>query len=229
MPQACRHLIIAALMPCALYAQAPATSAPRLDCGREDNRLLRGVMGGAAGAIVGLVAVNIRYSDWSDHRPGNLGRIRLSAGLVGGLVGASLGNVMTAPCAAGPRASTSRARGMYASITADEIARSGITGSVYELVYSLRRQWLNTRGVEMSETPQLIGDPRTGVVVTPADPTIMVYLDHGSMGDMMILKSIPIAGVVTVKYYNAAEATQKWGNGHNHGAIQVLTSASDTR
>ena len=193
-------------------------------CG-PDNRVLRSALGASSGAIVGLVAVNIRYSDWSDRQPRNLGMIRLNASVLGGLLGASVGSIRFGGCQPGP-SSRQRARGMYAAITADEIERSGLNGSVYELVHSLRRPWLNTRGIEMSETPTVTGDPRSGVSVTPGNPTIMVYLDHAKLGDMVALTTIPVVGVTSVRYYDAAEATQKWGMGHNHGAIEVLTTAS---
>lgn len=218
-------VVVAAILPPTLHAQVPRPSPAEVGCGAPDNRLLRSVMGGTAGAIVGLVAVNIRYSDWSDQRPSNVGAIRLNAGAIGGLLGASLGSIRSGGHCVGSRSTGARERGAYALITAEEITRSGITGSVYEVVYSLRRSWLNTRGIEVSETPQVHGDPRSGVVVTPGNPTIMVYLDNGNMGDMVALKAIAINGVAAVRYYDAAQATQKWGAGHNHGAIQVLTSS----
>lgn len=220
-----RSILPLALLACPTVLQAQGSLGQPAGCGGNDNRALRSAFGATAGVIVGLVAVNIRYSDWSESKPRNFGSIRLNAGVIGGLLGGALGTVKLAPCGAS-RVSTDRGRGAYSPITTEEIKRSGITGNAYELVYSLRRVWLNTRGIEMSETPQVHGDPRSGVLVIPGNPTIMVYLDHAQLGDMEILKTVPVATVMEVVYYDAAQATLRWGAGHNHGAIQVMTSAA---
>jgi hypothetical protein len=109
-------------------------------------------------------------------------------------------------------------------ITAADIQKFGGNGSVYDLVFALRKQWLNTRGVELSETPG-VSMSESGGAVTSAAPTLIAYLDNARLGDMEQLRTMPLTGVVAVRYYDAAQATQRFGAGHRHGVIQVITVA----
>lgn len=217
-------LSVAPLITPAVHAQATP------GCG-SGNRLLRSTVGAALGGWAGLVAMKIRYSDWNDasrSRPGIRGRNR--GIVVGAVLGASLGNLrFSAPCRSRgvgtqpPRSPSIRA------ITAAEIEGSGISGTVYDVVYSLRRQWLNARGIELSETPRVTIGER-GTSVTPAsNPTIVVYLDNVRLGDHAQLRLLPIDGVTQVRYFDASQATYRWGAGHNHGAIHVLTVTDGSR
>jgi hypothetical protein len=52
----------------------------------------------------------------------------------------------------------------------------------------------------------------------------MVYLDDAKLGSVDQLRELPVVGVNQVRYYDGAEATYKWGAGHIHGAIQVVTT-----
>ncbi len=207
-----------------MLAQA---AAPRCSSG---SRVLRGAIGASLGAWVGLVMVKIKYSDWSDASRAPSGvQTRNRAIVLGAVLGASLGSApLETSC--GPALGRPDARGDARSvISADEIQRSGINGTAYDVVFTLRRNWLNTRGVELSETPGVILDDKGGGQVLPADPTLMVYLDNVRLGDMAQLHTIPAASMLAVRYYDAAQATQRWGAGHNHGAIQVLSVTGETR
>ena len=120
-----------------------------------------------------------------------------------------------------------RARSSRNMISAAEIEKYGTNGSVHDLVHALRRQWLNVKQMSIRETPTVTAQGKAGALVTPAgDATLMVYLDRTKVGDMESLRSLPIAGVVAVRYYTAAEALRRWGSGHEHGAIEVLTASS---
>jgi hypothetical protein len=37
------------------------------------------------------------------------------------------------------------------------------------------------------------------------------------------LRALPVAGVMAVRYFDGPQATYKWGSGHSHGAIVVVT------
>lgn len=95
-------------------------------------------------------------------------------------------------------------------------------------MFALRQHWLNARGVELSETPSVTMDER-GARVTPAVAAALVtYLDHVRLGDQEQLRTVAISGVLAVRYYDAAQATLRWGAGHRHGVIQVITIPDDS-
>ena len=122
-----------------------------------------------------------------------------------------------------------RARSSRSEISAAEIQKYGTNGSIHDLVHALRRRWLNVQQMSIRETPTITPGGKSGSRMTPAgDATLLVYLDRTRVGDIEALKSLPIAGVVAVRYYTPAEALRRWGSGHEHGAIEVLTSESAT-
>lgn len=214
-----------------LAAAALLSTAPLYAQGRSVNcgygqRLLRSAVGATLGGWAGLVAMKIRYSDWNDASHSASGIAGLNRGIViGAVIGTGLGNLrFRAACyptgsdLPAPRGPSQRA------ITTDEIQRAAVNGTAYDLVYTLRRPWLNTRGIELSETPSVTMLDGGGAIVTPAsNPTLVVYLDNVRLGDQEDLRTIPVDGVIEVRFFDAAQATYKWGAGHNHGAIQVLT------
>lgn len=224
-----RWLIGATLLCVASPIHPGATAAAQLGGCGTGKRMLRTAAGATLGAWAGLVAMKIRYSDWNDasHTASGI-RGRNRGIVVGAVIGASIGNLrFGAPCrqrglpVTAPRGPTGR------SITMEEITEYGTSGTVYDLVFARRRAWLNSRGVELSETPRLVIDERGGANVTAADnPILVVYLDNAKLGDHEMLRQIPMDGVTEVRYYDASQATWRWGAGHNHGAIQVITVTS---
>jgi hypothetical protein len=120
-----------------------------------------------------------------------------------------------------------RARNARSMISGAEIEKYGANGSVHDLVHALRRQWLNVQQLSIRETPTITAQGKSGARVTPAgDATLLVYLDRIKIGDIESLRSLPLAGVVAVRYYTPAEALRRWGSGHEHGAIEVITVSS---
>ena len=93
-------------------------------------------------------------------------------------------------------------------ITADEIARSNAS-SAYEIVQRVRPAFLRTRGSQSIQNP------------TPPSP--VVYLDGMRYGPVGSLAQIPAIGIVSIQYMNAIDATQRFGLGHEGGAILVST------
>jgi hypothetical protein len=212
-----------------LSAQMIESLETPLSCG-FGNRVVRTGLGATVGAFLGFVAVKINQSDWSDasHTPSAL-RVRNQATVAGALVGAALANLnftMGRCRAQDPSLAKSlRAR----PITQDEIERSGIHGSVYDLVFSLRRSWLYTRGIEtMAEGPREVQNGAGQAVLIPGEEKLIIYLDNARLGTISQLRAVAVAGVTGVKYYDPSEATYRWGAGHTHGAIQILTVIEET-
>jgi len=190
----------------------------------SNNTLVRTAVGGTLGAWLGFVAVKIKMSDWNDASRGPAAnRTRNNATIGGALVGAALANLLFRSHACGsemPQVAEAAAPPSAGRrpITAEEIERSGLNGNVYELVKSLRRSWLNFRGFDT-----FAEGPGSASTVVSEEPNLVVYLDNARLGTTTQLYSLPVSGVIGVRYYDAAEATYKWGAGHTHGAIQVLT------
>lgn len=204
---------------------AQAAPAPGTHC-FLGTRLLRSVVGGGLGGWVGFVAVKIKLSDWNDaNRSGAANRQRIQATVAGAALGATIGALLPQRCGNPSVPSPNAVRsGLNQPITADEITRAGLNGTAYDIVYSLRRSWLNTRGLnDFGEAPIPVTDANGNVVIIPGEPQLIVYLDNMRLGTINELHNIPAAGVLGVRYYTPAEATYRWGAGHPHGAIQVLT------
>lgn len=93
-------------------------------------------------------------------------------------------------------------------ITVDEISRV-TAANAYDAVQMLRPAFLRARGVPSSTS----GLPDLAIV----------YLDGMKMGDIGQLNRIPTVGIVSIRYINAIEANQRYGRGHEGGAILVDT------
>ena len=89
-------------------------------------------------------------------------------------------------------------------ITADEIREARVVNAL-QAVQSLRPQWLRTRGS-----------------TSPGGATVEVYRNETNVG-MAQLRNIAANSIVEIRYYGSVEATQRWGMGHENGAIQVIT------
>lgn len=154
------------------------------------------------------------------------GSTLVELGLVIGIVGILSTGLATT-------ASAQRAEGKRTDsrsvITAAEIEKFGTGGSVHDLVHALRKSWLNVQHTSVRETPTITPQGRREALITPAgDATLLVYLDNIKVGAIEELRSMNLAGVVEVRYLNPAQAMRRWGSGHEHGAIEVMTSASTT-
>jgi hypothetical protein len=210
----------------ALAAQAsePAPAAEASSHCLMGNRLVRGLGGATLGAWLGFVTAKIRVSDWNDGSRTSAGvRQRNQATAIGAAAGALIGVLVPHGCSASAVPGQSTRPGRL-PIMADEIRRSGVSGSVYDVVYSLRRNWLNVRGVEdMNEAPRNVTDANGQEVIQPGEPKLIVYLDNMRMGTIGELHNLPTTGVVAIRYFDPTQANMRWGTGHTHGAIQVLT------
>jgi hypothetical protein len=88
----------------------------------------------------------------------------------------------------------------------DEIAESTTTNA-YELVERIRPNWLRGRG-----SPDLRGSP---------EPLPVIYIEGARQGGVNVLRSIPTASLVRLRFIDAPTATTRYGSGHSGGVILV--------
>ena len=208
-----------------LPAQAPAVSSGHCFMG---NRAVRGATGATIGAWIGFVAAKIRMSDWSDEsHTGSAIHARNQATIAGAAIGGIIG--LLAPhhgCSAlGEQASAhDRTSAAHMPIVAAEIQRNGLSGSVYDVVYSLRRSWLNDRGTTMSESSRYVHSEDGQETLVHGEPQMFVYLDNARLGTISELHNVSSAGVLEIRYWDQAQANLRWGLESSHGVIQVVTT-----
>jgi hypothetical protein len=94
-------------------------------------------------------------------------------------------------------------------LSAEEIKTSAAS-NLYDAIRSQRPEWLIKRG---QTSINLEGD-------------IVVYIDNVALGGPESLKSIDVQSVQTVRFLSASEAQMRFGVGHMHGAIVVITRTS---
>ncbi|MEX1187391.1 MAG: hypothetical protein WEA80_12445 [Gemmatimonadaceae bacterium] len=105
-------------------------------------------------------------------------------------------------------------------LTSEEI-RARPVGSVYDLIRSRRSNWLSTRGSATLRT-RAAADPLGGTPVTVGiEPVIIVYVDNVRQGTHEILRSMSTDDVESIERLDSMNATQRFGTGHEHGAILI--------
>ena len=52
---------------------------------------------------------------------------------------------------------------------------------------------------------------------------VVVFLDNVHFGGVETLYNISIERITMIRYFDAADATGRWGTGFSGGAIEVLT------
>ena len=114
----------------------------------------------------------------------------------------------TAACASSQGSRTTGRRD--ARLLAAEEIRTSSASNLYDVIRSYRPEWLIKRG---QTSINLEGD-------------IVVYMDNVALGGPESLKSIDAQSVQSVRFLNASEAQMRYGNGHMHGAIVVVTRTS---
>lgn len=93
-------------------------------------------------------------------------------------------------------------------ITQSEIVNSQ-AANLYDAITRIRPAFLRTRG------PTSISNPGGDYPI--------VYLDNQRYGDIEALKGMSPVGVLAIRYFNAADATTRFGMGHVGGVIEVIT------
>lgn len=79
--------------------------------------------------------------------------------------------------------------------------------NVYDAVVALRSAWLTVRGTDSFTQPS----------------QVWVYFDGTRLGGVDEMRSVIVSAVASVRHYNGADATMRWGVGHSAGVIQILS------
>lgn len=93
-------------------------------------------------------------------------------------------------------------------LTAEQIADLPVI-TAYEAVQRVRPHWIRTRSSPTMANPQ------------PA--LAVVYVDGVRMGDVGELRRVQANEVEQMEYLSASDATNRFGTGHQGGAILVTT------
>lgn len=107
-------------------------------------------------------------------------------------------------CAATQNSGSSSNRNL---LTSEEIQQASQYSNAYEIVQNLRPQWLRKRGRHSIYN----------------EGTIVVYLDDIRYGSPEALREISAEGVRSIQFLGAAQASNRYGLDHDHGAILVKT------
>ncbi|WP_420126553.1 carboxypeptidase-like regulatory domain-containing protein [Longimicrobium sp.] len=101
-----------------------------------------------------------------------------------------------------------------------EVERT-IVGTAFELVQSLRPQWMRARGSDaMSMTPIATRDG-PAMAINDENP-IMVWVDGRRLGTLETLRTISYGEIDYIEYFDGTEAQQRFGAGNAQGAIHVV-------
>lgn len=104
-------------------------------------------------------------------------------------------------------------------ITSEEI-RARPVSSVHDLIRSRRPSWLSARGSATFATRTAKDDFNKPVTVG-VQPVIVIYVDDMRHGSHDVLRSMSTEDVESIERLDAMTATQRFGTGHEHGAIVI--------
>lgn len=132
--------------------------------------------------------------------------------------------LLLAACASNPQAGDTPRR-VPDLITTAEIERTHSTDA-FALVRVLRPNWLRARGG--ARTIALYVNDRTPrgsntSTASMAEAQIPVYHNNVRLGGSAALRQITPTSVLSIRFMDASTATQRWGTGHPHGAIVVMS------
>ena len=80
---------------------------------------------------------------------------------------------------------------------------------VYQALLQIRPEFLRGRGaasINLREQTQVV-----------------VYFDNVRAGGIEALRGFPLAGITSIQFLKASDATQRWGTGHSGGVILINT------
>lgn len=216
--------------PAPVTATAPAglESEPTAASEREPltwRSFLHRVGGALVGGWVGYVGAQVAKSDWDKKSNGSLSEQRstwAAAGAVLGVFGSRLIGNTRAPNATVIRPERPKSGPFY--LAEAEIRDSGARDA-HELIYNTRMHWLVTRGANsVAEIARGEAEGDFVINVTPGRDKIIVYMDDVRLGGVDTLRDVPVDGLTSARFFDAREATLRYGTGHAHGAILLSTS-----
>jgi hypothetical protein len=118
---------------------------------------------------------------------------------------ALLSACLLAGCASATTQSGSN-RGGSTTLTRAQLATTN-SDNLYDAINKLRPQWLTSRG------------PTSVTDATPS--TVDVYMDGSLLGKVDYLRDVPVLDVTEVRYWDAGQASVRFGMGHPHGVIEL--------
>jgi hypothetical protein len=95
------------------------------------------------------------------------------------------------------------------NIITQEQIRETRSSNAFEVVETLRSNWLLTRGVDSFGSPG----------------QVLVYYNDTRLGGIETLRTIPINDVGQIQYFDGTQASARWGLDHGQGVIYVTTLA----
>jgi hypothetical protein len=116
-----------------------------------------------------------------------------------------IGLASTVACARTP-AGTAAERGAINVLTLAQLNATN-QENLYDAINRLRPGWLSSRGATS---------------VTNSTPTgVDVFMNGNNMGSAEYLKELRVTDVVEVRYYDAGQASARFGMGHPRGVIEL--------
>ncbi len=172
------------------------------------HRVLSALGSAALGAGVGYFASQLVRGDWSEG-PGRGEPVNRSMwAAVGGGVGATLGFSFPIFGRGSSDAAESIRDNRRSVLTRAEISEH-VLSNAYQAIELLRPEWLRQR------PPDVWGQLSAA--------TAVVYLDDQRLGPLSTLRDISVNDIESIRLVSVAEATNRWGTGHNQGVIQITT------
>lgn len=110
-------------------------------------------------------------------------------------------------CAAGTQGASERAPSSRDPITMEEMQSAQSLTNGYELVQRFRPRWLRARGRSSMSS----------------SAPVVVFVDNVHFGGIETLYNISTERINEIRYFDAADATSRWGTGFSGGVIEVLT------
>ena len=119
---------------------------------------------------------------------------------------ALLASCTLAGCA-GAASHTGSSQGRSAVLTHEELAKTN-SDNLYDAIAKLRPEWLTSRG------------PTS---VTDMSPTsVDVYMNGNFLGGADYLRQARVLDVSEVRYWDAGQASARFGMGHPRGVIELV-------
>ena len=84
-----------------------------------------------------------------------------------------------------------------------------------------RVRWLRTRWRPFSDCVRISCRPAGPGTINAVDEGIIVYANGIRLGGTDTLRDLPVVDIKEIQYISAADATQRFGTGHSHGAILI--------
>lgn len=118
----------------------------------------------------------------------------------------ALALLVSSGCASA-RTTQGRGGSRTTTLTAEQIAAAN-SDNLYDIVIKLRPEWLTSRG------------PASALDMNPN--TVDIYMAGNMLGKVEVLRDIRLADVTELRYWDAAQASARYGMGHPRGVIEII-------